>query len=641
MKTRRIVRLLTLSLLCLALQGFHSTSSFAATGDADTYLSLNGTSQYGSVPEGSAYVARGTYSIEAWINPSSLTCSLSGNTYCTIMSHDGDYALIIADGKLQTYMYYNGTGTNVRVDSSQLLVANTWQHVALVRNGASVAMYVNGDTVTSTSISGYTGPSTYPAGTYPLKIGWQYGNQYFTGGIDEVRVYSRALSQTQVRSDMNTWGPANATGLVGYYDFNDISSGVATNKVSGSTSATDLTLTGSPVATAIESTTVSGGYKTVTFTRSYISANGGYIVPDGVSTLSTLVVGGGGGGGMDGGGGGGGGGVYENSAVTITPNTNIDIDVGGGGTAGTQYEPAPACITPWQNGYPNVGCKGGDGSASRFGSYSAGGGGGAGGIENSGNDAPTGFTARGSGGGVGAQNTKSGTGTPGAGTFSGGTVSDNSANTSGSGGGGFTAAGGNGSANTSGDGGSGYTASLTGLIYGAGGAGGTFGGSTAATGGGNSNSGAANGGNSTNQPTYPVINRGGGGGGGGNGSPTPTGLTVSNAYGTPGAGGVVILRWALKGSVSFTVSGTPTFRSVSNLVATTNTASKVTFFANGKKIPGCVSLATSNNSVTCPWKPSTHSGVTITVKAVPTDTNYASVSLAPTNVSIVARSGKR
>ena len=59
-------------------------------------------------------------------------------------------------------------------------------------------LYVNGNQVGSKSQSG-----SIPASTGPLRIG---GNaiwgEYFAGLIDEVRVYNRALSATEIQTDM-------------------------------------------------------------------------------------------------------------------------------------------------------------------------------------------------------------------------------------------------------------------------------------------------------------------------------------------------------------------------------------------------------------------------------------------------------
>jgi hypothetical protein len=131
------------------------------------------------------------------------------------------------------------------------------------------------------------------------------------------------------------------------------------------------------------------------------------------------------------------------------------------------------------------------------------------------------------------------------------------------------------------------------------------------------------------------VNRGGGGAGGGNGG------TIANAKGTSGAAGVVILKWALRGAALVSYSGTPTYRNSTTLTATTNTASKVTFYANEKRIAGCVAITTSANTATCNWKPAVHGNIALSVQVTPTDSNYASNRVRLSPINAVKRSGNR
>jgi Concanavalin A-like lectin/glucanases superfamily len=80
------------------------------------------------------------------------------------------------------------------------LAANTWTHLALTYDGATIRLYVNGTQVSSLAQTG-----TIVSSTNPLQIGGDstFG-QYFAGMIDEVRVYNVALTATQIQTDMNT-----------------------------------------------------------------------------------------------------------------------------------------------------------------------------------------------------------------------------------------------------------------------------------------------------------------------------------------------------------------------------------------------------------------------------------------------------
>ena len=84
--------------------------------------------------------------------------------------------------------------------SPSALPANTWSHLAFTYDGSFMRLYVNGVEVTNQPLTGSAVVSTGA-----LKIG---GNaiwgEWFAGLIDEVRLYNRALTPTQLQTDMNS-----------------------------------------------------------------------------------------------------------------------------------------------------------------------------------------------------------------------------------------------------------------------------------------------------------------------------------------------------------------------------------------------------------------------------------------------------
>ncbi|HZM27048.1 MAG TPA: LamG domain-containing protein, partial [Gemmatimonadales bacterium] len=77
---------------------------------------------------------------------------------------------------------------------------NAWTHLAATHDGTTLRLYVNGVQVGSRAVAGALLTSTGA-----LRIG---GNsiwgEFFQGRIDEVRVYNRALSPSEILTDMNT-----------------------------------------------------------------------------------------------------------------------------------------------------------------------------------------------------------------------------------------------------------------------------------------------------------------------------------------------------------------------------------------------------------------------------------------------------
>jgi hypothetical protein len=82
------------------------------------------------------------------------------------------------------------------------LATNVWHHVAVVSDGATLRVYLNG------ALLGTPQAVSLGSATGALQVGaWisGIGNYDFFGGrIDEVRVYNRALTPGEVQTDRNT-----------------------------------------------------------------------------------------------------------------------------------------------------------------------------------------------------------------------------------------------------------------------------------------------------------------------------------------------------------------------------------------------------------------------------------------------------
>ena len=77
---------------------------------------------------------------------------------------------------------------------------NVWTHVAFTYDGTTQRLFVNGAQVATRAQTG-----NIQATNSPLWIGGNnpYG-EYFVGLLDDVRVYNRALTATEIQTDMST-----------------------------------------------------------------------------------------------------------------------------------------------------------------------------------------------------------------------------------------------------------------------------------------------------------------------------------------------------------------------------------------------------------------------------------------------------
>ena len=109
-----------------------------------------------------------------------------------------NYAIEIEQGNIVNCSIGNGTAFNV-VRSTTQLAALQFYHLACTWDGSQLRLYING--VSSGSVAQTVTPA---ANSAPLLIGQFGGNvDRLDGVIDEVRIYSIALSQAQIQSDMN------------------------------------------------------------------------------------------------------------------------------------------------------------------------------------------------------------------------------------------------------------------------------------------------------------------------------------------------------------------------------------------------------------------------------------------------------
>ena len=180
-------------------------------------VSLNGTSSLISVPA-SAGLDLANMTLEAWVRP---TGSVSGARTLIAKERPGGgfpYGLEANGGVPGTYATTGGTFA--RADGTTSLGLNTWRFVAATYDGATLRLYVDGTQVASKAATGSIATSTSP-----LRIGGDaVWGEYFQGLIDNVRVYSRAVSATELQTDMNTpvtsgsvpdtQAPSTPTGLV-------------------------------------------------------------------------------------------------------------------------------------------------------------------------------------------------------------------------------------------------------------------------------------------------------------------------------------------------------------------------------------------------------------------------------------------
>jgi Ca2+-binding RTX toxin-like protein len=116
------------------------------------------------------------------------------------------------------------TVLNKQVYTEQnILSLNQWNHIAVVKEGTTGKIYINGE---DKSFSSQTFDSIItPTGNMWFGRGYSNGFPQFdfvNGSIDDVRIWNKARTQSEIQADLNRELTGNETGLVGYWNFNSI-----------------------------------------------------------------------------------------------------------------------------------------------------------------------------------------------------------------------------------------------------------------------------------------------------------------------------------------------------------------------------------------------------------------------------------
>lgn len=134
--------------------------------------------------------------LEAWVRP-----AVAGSWRTVLLKENTNglaYALYFSDNASRPAVFAR-VGSDRNATGTTPLAVNAWTHLAATYDGAALRLYVNAALASTRAVTG-----ALPATANALKIG---GNavwgEYFNGLIDEVRVYNRALAQSELQTDMN------------------------------------------------------------------------------------------------------------------------------------------------------------------------------------------------------------------------------------------------------------------------------------------------------------------------------------------------------------------------------------------------------------------------------------------------------
>lgn len=169
----------------------HSTDVAPISCFDDPYsVSFDGSGGYVSIPDNASMDPANQISIAFWMNANTVS-----NGYQHIIFKQGPVVTSYGVWLFNNHIYMEDNDNTVRsLTSNATISTGTWYYIAVTYDGQTQKLYIDGNLDNSQSLPGII--LTYE--NSPVKIGAGDYNNPFSGYVDDLRIYSTALTQSQV-----------------------------------------------------------------------------------------------------------------------------------------------------------------------------------------------------------------------------------------------------------------------------------------------------------------------------------------------------------------------------------------------------------------------------------------------------------
>lgn len=214
---KKLYSLITATICLLVLQ----TNSYAQQNALD----FDNVDDQVIAPSGSALIAGSTtISITAWVylrNPNPTFPDFDGLTGIR-NNADADFYLLHFSTNSIEARFRNSAGINFDVIGTGVQL-NTWTHLALTYDGSTLSLYIDGLLDGSVPASGSIASTTEDF--YMGNLIYQTTNYWFDGKLDEVSLWNRTLTPSEINCIFHNGVNVTDTDLKLLYDFNEGTAG--------------------------------------------------------------------------------------------------------------------------------------------------------------------------------------------------------------------------------------------------------------------------------------------------------------------------------------------------------------------------------------------------------------------------------
>ncbi|MGA2669350.1 MAG: LamG domain-containing protein, partial [Ignavibacteria bacterium] len=190
--------------------GVITGSTWSTGGISGGYMKFDGNDVI-IVPDKASVGGDGTWnaiSLEFWVNPS--VAQTGSRIIAKKLGSDdsGSYMVGFATSPPSNTLFFgvtvNDTWYDLSSNTKTVIPTGTWSHVVCTyQSGTGLAIYING-ALSASMVLPVSGPiySEPKPAIQPVYIGYDGGSnpvRFFKGGLDEVKIYNRALTPNQIQ----------------------------------------------------------------------------------------------------------------------------------------------------------------------------------------------------------------------------------------------------------------------------------------------------------------------------------------------------------------------------------------------------------------------------------------------------------
>ncbi|MFB9964331.1 LamG-like jellyroll fold domain-containing protein [Sinosporangium siamense] len=182
-------------------------ATWDSAGKFGQALSFNGSTSVVNVADAPSLRLTTALTLSAWVKPTTLTDWRTVVAKQLSSSNGASYVLYGSNGTGPSGWFQSG-GQSSQISGPEPLAVDTWSHVAVTYDGTTARLYVNGEQFAEVPLSGDLDDD---GGAVQIGSNSVWG-EFFSGLIDEVRIYNIAQTSGQIQTDMAS--PIGSTQLL-------------------------------------------------------------------------------------------------------------------------------------------------------------------------------------------------------------------------------------------------------------------------------------------------------------------------------------------------------------------------------------------------------------------------------------------